>query len=181
MKPEAIRGRLATLREMDFAGAEKLAQEMATDAREPLGSLARVLEWAEHPDRRKAEIVLKMLGELSILPWLAASRKLGGTTKIEALSEAFRVYQDFDRRVVEKLRGMLNGQTPLPPPSAPGAVEVRVPVTREGDEAYLLLRHLHRPDEADVDDRRYRLAFARMSEEERDRIIRNYLSTGEFQ
>jgi hypothetical protein len=125
--------------------------------------------------------VLKLLGELSILPWLAASRKLDGVTKIEALTETFRVYQDFDRRVVEKLRGMLNGQTPLPPPSAPGSVEVRVPMTREGDEAYLLLRHLQRPDEADADDRRFRLAFARMSEEDRDRIIRNYLRTGEFQ
>ncbi len=181
MTPEAIRGRLTTLREMDFAGAGKLAQEMATDAREPLGSFARVLEWAEHPDRRKAEFVLKLLGELSILPWLAASRKLSGAPRIEALSEAYRIYHDLDRRVVEKLRGMLKGQTLLPPPQVPGAVEARIPVTREGDEAYLLLRHLHKPDEAEADDRRMRLTFARLCEEDRNRMIQHYLSTGEFQ
>jgi hypothetical protein len=181
MTPEAIRGRLATLGEMDFAGAEKLAQDMARDAREPLGSFVRVLEWAEHPDRCKAEFVLKLLGELSILPWLAASRKLSGAPKIAALSEAHRMYQEIDRRVVEKLRGMLKGQTPLPPPQVPGAVEVRIPVTRDGDEAYLLLRHLHKPDEAEADDRRMRLTFARLSEEDRNRMIQHYLSSGEFQ
>src|SRR5258706_15987402 len=100
MTPEAIRGRLTTLREMDFAGAEKLAQEMATDAREPLGSFARVLGWAEHPERRKAEFVLEVLGALSILPWLAASRKLSGGPRIEALSDAYRIYHDLDRPVV---------------------------------------------------------------------------------
>jgi hypothetical protein len=76
---------------------------------------------------------------------------------------------------------MLNGQTPLAPPHDPGPTEVPVPVTRECDEAYILLRHLHKPDEAEVDDRRNQLRFARMSEEERDRFIRHYLDTGEFQ
>jgi hypothetical protein len=125
--------------------------------------------------------VLKMLGELSIMPWLAASRKLEGASRIEALSEAYRIYQELDRRVSERLRGMLKGQTPLPPPSVPGPVEVPVSVTRECDEAYLLLRHLHIPDEAEEDDRRYRLNFARMSEEDRDHLIRHYLGTGKFQ
>jgi len=165
---------------MDFAGAERLAQDMAKDARTPLWAFGRVLQWPGYPDRSKTELVLKMLDELSILPWLAASSKLGGAPRIQALSEACRLYQELDRRVIETLRGMLEGQTPLPPPGDPGPVEVRVPVTREGDEAYLLLRHLHRPDEAEADDRRDRLRFARMSEEERDRFIRHYLDTGEF-
>lgn len=181
MTPEAIRGRLATLRKMDFAGAEKLAEEMAKDARVPLWAFGRVLQWPGYPDRRKAELVLKLLGELSILPWLAASRKLGGAPRIQALSEAYGLYQELDRRVVEKLQGMLKGQTPLPPSDAPGPIEVPVPVSRECDEAYLLLRHLHRPDEAEADYRRNELRFARMSEEERDRFIRHYLDTGEFQ
>ena len=181
MTPEAIRGRLATLRKMDFAGAEKLAEDMAKDARVPLWGFGRVLQWPGYPDRSKAELVLKLLGELSILPWLAASRKLGGEPRIQALSEAFRLYQELDRRVIEKLQEMLKEQTPLPPPDVPGPIEVPIPVTRECDEAYLLLRHLHRPDEAEVDDRRNQLRFARMSEEERDRFIRHYLDTGEFQ
>jgi hypothetical protein len=181
MTPETIRQRLCSLSEMDFAGAEKLAQDIAKDARVPLWAFGRVLQSPGYPDRSKAELVLKMLDELSILPWLAASRQLGGAPRIQALSEACRLYEELDRRVIEKLRGMLKSQTPLPPPAAPGPVEVRVPVTRECDEAYLLLRHLHRPDEAEADDRRNRLRFARLSEEERNRFIRHYLDTGEFQ
>ena len=181
MTPEAIRGRLATLRRMDFAGAEKLAEDMAKDARVPLWAFGRVLQWPGYPDRRKAELVLKLLGELSILPWLAASRKLGGAPRIQALSEACSLYEELDRRIIEKLREMLKEQTPLPPPPVPGPVEVSVPVTRECDEAYLLLRHLHKPDEAEADDRRNGLKFARLGEEERDSFIRHYLDTGEFQ
>ena len=181
MTPEAIRERLGALREMDFAGAEKLAEEMAKDARVPPWAFGRVLQWPGYPERSKAEFVLKLLGELSILPWLAASRKLAGAPRLQALSEAYRLYQELDQRVIEKLRGMLKGQTPLPPPNIPGPVEVRIPVTRECDEAYLLLRHLHRPDEAEADCGRNGLRFARMSEEERDRFIRHYLDTGEFQ
>jgi len=181
MTPEAIRGRLATLRKMDFAAAEKLAEDMAKDARVPLWGFGRVLQWPGYPDRRKAELVLELLGELSILPWLAASRKLGGEPRIQALSEAFRLYEELERRVIEKLQEMLKKQTPLPPPDAPGPIEVPIPVTRECDEAYLLLRHLHKPDEAEVEDRRNQLGFARMSEEERDRFIRHYLDTGDFQ
>jgi hypothetical protein len=169
------------LREMDFAGAEKLAMDIAKDARVPLWAFGRLLQWPGYPDRRKAELVLELLGELSILPWLSASRKLHGDSRIQALSEACRLYQELDRRVIEKLRGMLKRQTPLAPPDDPGPIEVPVPVTRECDEAYLLLRHLHKPDEAEADDRRNRLKFARLGEEERDRFIRHYLDTGEFQ
>jgi hypothetical protein len=181
LTPEAIRERLSSLREMDFAGAEKLAMDIAKYARVPLWAFGRLLQWPGYPDRSKAEFVLKLLGELSILPWLAASTKLGGEPRIQSLSEAFRLYQELDRRVIEKLRGMLKEQTPLPPPDVPGPIEVPVPVTRECDEAYLLLRHLHRPDEAEADDRRNRLSFARLGEDDRDRFIRHYLDTGEFQ
>lgn len=181
LTPEAIRERLSSLRKMDFASAERLALDMAKDARVPLWAFGRVLQWPGYPDRSKAELVLKLLGELSILPWLAASSKLAGAPRIQSLSEAYRLYQELDQRVIEKLRGMLKGETPLPPPTDPGPVEVPVPVTRECDEAYVLLRHLHRPDEPEADDGRNRLRFARMSEEERDRFIRHYLDTGEFQ
>lgn len=181
MTSEAIRERLSSLRKMDFAGAERLAKDIAKDAREPLWAFGRVLQWPGYPDRSKAELVLKMLGELSILPWLAASRKLGGAPRIQALSEAYRLYEELDRRIIEKLRRMLEGQTPLPSPTDPGPVEVRASVTRECDEAYLLLRHLHRPDEAKADYGRNGLRFSRMGEEERDRFIRHYLDTGEFQ
>jgi hypothetical protein len=180
MTPEVIRERLSSLREMDFAGAESLAEEMAKDAREPLGSFARMLQWSSYQDRSKLESVLKLLDELSILPWLSASRNLEGAPRIHALSEAYRIYQDLDRRVIENLRGMLKEQTPIPPPASPGPIEVAAPGTRECDEAYLLLRHLHKPGEADADDRRYRLSFTRMTEEERDSGIRHYVETGEF-
>jgi hypothetical protein len=180
MTPEVIRERLSSLRELDFAGAERLAEEMAKDAREPLGSLARTLEWSKYHDRSKVESVLKLLDELSILPWLSASRNLKGTNRTQALSEAYRIYQDLDRRVIEKLRGMLKEQTPIPPAASTGPIEVPVAVTRVCDEAYLLLRHLDKPDEADADDRRYRLSFARMTEEERDGRIGHYVQTGEF-
>ena len=181
MTSEAMRERLSSLRKTDFAGAERLADDMAKDARVPLWAFGRVLQWPGYPDRRKAELVLKLLGELSILPWLAASRKLGGEPRIHALSEALLLYQELDRRVMEKLQWMLKEQTPLPLPDVPGPIEVPIPVSRECDEAYLLLRHLHRPDEAEADYRRNELRFARMSEEERDRFIRHYLDTGEFQ
>ena len=180
MTPEVIRERLSSLREMDFTGAEKLAEDMAKDAREPLGSFARILQWSSYQDRSKVESVLKLLDELSILPWLSASRNLEGAPRIQALSEAHRIYQDLDRRVIENLRGMLKEQTPIPRPASPGPIEVAVPATRECDEAYLLLRHLDKPDEADADDRRYRLSFARTTEEERDGLIRDYVETGEF-
>lgn len=180
MTPEAIRERLSSLREMDFAGAEKLAQDIATDAREPLKSLARVLQWPGNPDRKKGEAVLKLLAELSILPWLSASRKLDGALRIQALSESYRLYEELDGRVIEKLRGMLKRKTPLPAPRYSGPVEVALPVTRECDEAYLLLRHLGIPDEVEADARRNHLNFTRMSEEERDGFIRHFLDKGEF-
>lgn len=180
MTAEEIRERLLLLREMDFAGAEKLAEDIAKDAREPLSSFARVLQWPHYQDRGKIESVLKLLGELSILPWLSASRKLDGAARTQALSESHRVYEELEQQIIEKLRGMLAGQTPVPPPRGLGPVDVRIPVTRECDEAYLLLRHLHKPNEAEGDFRRNRLKFARMSQEERDNLIHHYVDTREF-
>jgi hypothetical protein len=181
MNPDTIRERLSLLREMDFAGAEKLAEEITKDVREPLGDFARVIQASIHQDRSKVVSILKLLDELSILPWLSASRELEGSLRIESLSEAYRAYDQLQLQVIEKLRGMLAGQTPVPPPVAPGAIEVKVPVTRECDEAYLLLRRLHAPDEFEADYRRRCLSFARMTEEERTRIIHHYVETEEFQ
>lgn len=181
MTPDTIRERLSLLREMDFAGAEKLAQDIAKDASEPLGDFARVIQTPFHQDRSKVVAVLKLLYELSILPWLSATRELEGSLRIESLSEAHRAYQQLQAQIIGKLRAMLQGQTPIPPPYVPGAVEVKVPVTRECDEAYLLLRRLHSPDELEADYRRFCLRFARMNEEERDRIILQYVEKNEFQ
>jgi hypothetical protein len=181
MTPEAIRERLSSLREMDFAGAEKLADEITKEARGPLWTFGRVLEWEGNTNWHKVEFIVRQLDELAILPWLSASLKLKGGPRIQAITEAARLYEELHKKVLEKLRAMLKSQTTIPAPEVPGAVEMKVPDTRECDEAYVLLRHLHLPDEIASEDRKYRLMFSRLSEEERDRIIHRYVETGEFQ
>lgn len=180
MTPETISERLSSLREMDFAGAEKLADEMSKEAKVPLWELCRVVRWAESPNWSKAESILKQLEELSILPWLAASQDLNGTPRSKAVAEASRLYDELNKRIIETLRGMLSGKTTLPPPSVPGTVETPFPAVRECDEAFLLLRHLHLPDEPEASYRVYGSRFVRMSNGERDRYIRQYLDTGKF-
>ena len=76
---------------------------------------------------------------------------------------------------------MLEARAPLPPPPIRGPVEVPPPITRESDEAYLLLRRLHMPQEAEADYREYQSSFRRKGEEERNRLIRHYIDTGDFQ
>jgi hypothetical protein len=148
----------------------------------PLHQLYRTIAWSGHSDRSKAQIVLEALDELSIMPWLAAAGKLSGTHRIQALFEAHRASKRLEERVVEMLRSMLAGRSALPPPPIlQGPVEVEPPVTRECDEAYLLLRRLHRPDEAAADSREYASSFRSTREEERNRLIRLYADTGEFQ
>jgi hypothetical protein len=167
---------------MDFHAAETLAGDVMKDARVPLHQLYRTIALSGHPDRSKAQIVLEALDELSIMPWLAAAGKLSGTHRIQALFEAHRASKRLEERVVETLRSMLPGHAPLPPPPIlQGPVEVEPPVTRECDEAYLLLRRLHRPDEATADAREHDSFWRHTREEERDRLIRLYVDTGEFQ
>ena len=180
MTPEKIRERLLSLREMDFAGSEKLADEITKEARVPLWELCRVVRWPESPNWPKAESILKQLNELSILPWLAASQDLQGGPRLKAVVEASRVYDEFNKQIIETLRSMLSGKTTLPPPAVPGTVETPYPVVRECDEAFLQLRHLHLPDEPESSYRMYGSRFVRMTNGERDRYIRQYLDTGKF-
>ena len=167
------------MRSMDFGGAESLAAEILAGARPPLRGLYLTIAAAAHPDCRKAQTILGGLDELSVLPWLAAAGQRSGAEQIEALMEAYRASSRYEQRVMEKLRAMLDRKGALPPPSDIGTVEVPIPVTRECDEAYLLLRRLHIPDEPDADRREYESAFRRAPERERDEKIQRFTEKGQ--
>lgn len=181
MTRDEIRGRLLSLRESDFTGAEKLAQDLARDARAPQRVFTRILAWPDYPHRTNAEAVLKGLHELALMPRLSASRKLTGAVRIQALLEAFRLYRTQEQKAAAALRPMLESRVPAPRPEIPGPVEVRVPIPRECDEAYLLVRRMNLPDEPDEQRLRFNSAFIRKPEAERDRAIRAYLETGDVQ
>ena len=180
MTPETISKRLSSLREMNFAGSEKLADEMAKEAKVPLWELCRIVRWPESPNWFKAESILRQLNELSILPWLAASQELQGSLRLKAVMEANRAYDELNKQTIDTLRRMLSDKTTLPPPTVPGNVETPYPAVRECDEAFLQLRRLHLPDERESSYRMYSSRFVRMTNGERDRYIRQYLDTGKF-
>ena len=77
------------------------------------------------------------------------------------------------------LRSMLGKRTALRPPDL-GPLEVKPPIMRECDRAYLLLRRLAKPDEAEIDSHRYGTAFSRLSDKERERLILRYVKSNEF-
>ncbi len=167
------------MRPMDFGGAEALAAEILAAARPPLRGLYLSVAAACHPDCRKAQTILGSLDELSVLPWLAAAGARTGAERIEALMEAYRANSRYEQRVTEKLRTMLDRKGALPPAANIGTVEVPPPVTRECDEAYLLLRRLYMPDEADAERTEYESAFRRASERERDEKITRFTDAGQ--
>ena len=171
---------MAAIRKMDFRAAEALAKEITEDARPPLRGLYLMLAGPGHPDAGKAQTVLGMLGELSIIPWLTAARARTGPDRMAALFEAFRAGKRYEESVVARLRTMLEQRGPLPPPPVRGAMEVQPPQVRECDEAYLLLRHLHIPDAPAADAREYDTSFRRAPQGERDRWIQRYTESGEF-
>jgi hypothetical protein len=180
VKGEEVQQRLASQNEMDFRSAEALALDIVRDARIPLGTLQRMLTRPESPDRKKAELILKMLDELSFFPWLVAAGQMDGASQVHAFFEAFRVYQSLERQILQNLRAMLKKRDPLPLPDTLNPAERSDPVVRECDEAYLLLRHLDNPDEPTAEYRQYGYVFARLSERERDRLIESYVDKGTF-
>lgn len=175
MTPDEIRRRLSRLRSMDFAGAEKLAADIALDAREPFSALSKLLTAGDAAAARKVETVLRGLGELSILPRIGAVDGLAGDARTRQLVDAFRAFRDLEERVVAGLRAALSDTAVIPPSSGAGPVEVSPPPRRVCDEAYQLLRRLRHPDEPEDEYRRVGLRFARMPESERDRLIAAYV------
>lgn len=168
------------MRKMDFAAADKLAAEIVTDARPPLRALYLSVAAPAHPDGEKVTTILQSLGELAILPWLAAAEQRSGRDRIDALkaaAEATLAYQD---RLVKMLRDMLGRREDLPPPPIRGAMEVKPPVARECDEAFLMLRGLHMPDQPDAERQESNAQFRRLGKAERDQQIKRYLEKGSF-
>jgi len=179
MTDEQIQTRVAALGKFDFRGAEALAKELLVEGRVPLRALQRLLLLPGSPEQGKAETLLGMLNELSILPWLVAARTLQGTAQTSALTSAFQAYESLGQQIVPLLRSMLGKRIALRPPDL-GPLEVKPPVMRECDHAYLLLRRLAKPDEAETDSHRYDIAFSRLSEKERERLILGYVKANQF-
>jgi len=178
MTAEELARRLDEIRRMDFGALEALAGEIATEAREPLLGLSRVMGAMEGPEQPKARLVLERLGELAVLPWLAASRTLPPARKIEAVTAAYRAHAGLLQIVRAELERMLARTAPLPVPVLPGPVEEPPPVLRECDEGYLLLRRVLKPEEPW---REYVLArsdFSHMTEAERDAAIASSVDGG---
>jgi hypothetical protein len=176
---DEIRTRVAALGKFDFRGAEALAKELLVEGRVPLRALQRLLIIPGSPELGKTETLLGMLNELSILPWLVAARNLQGTAQTGALTSAFQAYDNLGQQIVPMLRSMLGKRTALRPPDL-GPLEVKPPIMRECDHAYLLLRRLAKPDEAETDSHRYGTAFSRLSDKERERLILGYVKSNEF-
>ena len=171
MTPEEIAQRLGQVRRLDFSALEALAGDIAAEAREPLLGLSRVMGAVEGPEQPKARLVLERLGELAVLPWLAASRTLPLTRKVDAITAAHRAYAGLLQIVRAELERMLERTTPLPVPALHGPVEESPPVLRECDEAYLLLRRVLEPEEPWREHVLARAEFSRSSEAERDAAI----------
>ena len=176
MTADEIRARLAALREMDFAGADRLARDIASEARAPLRALQRSVTWIDNPDRAKAEALLRAADDLAIPQWLVSARRLQGAERMAAVAEAARAHERLQRRIVHILRAMLAGRSPIPPPDALGDVERPAPVVRECDEAWLLLQRVLDPDEEDADYRERAATFVGLGEAERDRLIERALA-----
>ena len=176
MTPEEIAQRLGPVRRLDFGALEALAGEIAADAREPLLGLSRVMGAVEGPEQPKARLVLERLGELAVLPWLAASRTVPLPRKVEAVTAAYRAYAGVLQVIRAELERMLERRTALPTPALPGPVEEPPPVLRECDEGYLLLRRVLRPEEPWREYVLARAEFSRASEAERDAAIASYVA-----
>ena len=84
MGPDEIRDRLVPLRPLDFAAAERLAQDIRRDAGDLLPAFVSVLIGGPDAGARNAETVLGMLEELSILPRLGEVPQLTLTTNRSA-------------------------------------------------------------------------------------------------
>jgi hypothetical protein len=130
----------------------------------------------EGPDLPKARLVLDRLGELSVLPWLAASRTLPLTRKLAAITSAYRAYAGLLLPIVAELERMLERKALLRPPELYGPIEEPPPVLRECDEAYVLLRRVLKPEEPWREYVVARSEFSRASEAERDAAIASYLA-----
>ena len=168
------------MRKMDFAAAEKLATEIVTDARPPLRALYLSVAGPTHPDGQKVQAILQSLEELAIFPWLAAAEQRLNGDRIDALKAAADATVAYQARVVKTLREMLQRREVLPPPAVRGAMEVKPPVTRECDEAFLLLRSLHLPDQPDADRQESDSQFRLLRDADRDKQIHRYLEKGIF-
>jgi hypothetical protein len=179
MTDEEIQTRVAALGKYDFRGAEALAKELLVEGRVPLRALQRLLIIPGSPELGKTEGVLGMLNELSILPWLVASQNLQGTAQTAALTAAFQAYENLGQQLVPMLRSMLGKRTALPPPDL-GPLEVKPPIMRECDHAYLLLRRLSKPDESADESHRYGVEFSRLNDKQRERLIVGYVKANEF-
>ena len=179
MTEEEIQTRVAALGKYDFRGAEALAKELLVEGRVPLRALQRLLIIPGSSELGKTEAVLGMLNELSIFPWLVASQTLDGTAHTGALAAAFQAYDNLGQQIVPILRSMLGKRTALRPPDL-GPLEVKPPIMRECDHAYLLLRRLFRPDESANDSHRYGTEFSRLNEKQRERLIVGYVKANEF-
>lgn len=176
MTPDEIVRRLDRIRRRDLPALEGLAGEIADEARRPLLCLSQVVGAIEGPDLAKARLVLDRLGELAVLPWLAASRTLPLTRKIAAITFAYRAYAGLLQPIVAELERMLGRKTLLRPPDLYGPVEEPPPVLRECDEGYMLLRRVLRPEEPWREYVLARAEFSRASEMERDAAIAAYLT-----
>jgi hypothetical protein len=181
MTKEDIRTRLMAVPRMDLGGRSQiLAQDIMKEVRAPLRALQRLLAWSVgNPDRGKAQMVVRKLGGLGILPWLITSRSLRGGEQVQALYEVYRAYQALDRSISQRLEPMLTHREPLPQEPLPEPLEAKLPITRECDDAYILLWRLHLPkSEGEEFQREY--TFVRLTEPERDTLIRHYLEQREF-
>jgi hypothetical protein len=174
MTNDEILKRLAAIRKMDLKSLEAIAGEIADDGRRPLVMLSRLATSVDAPEPRKARLILEKLAELSILPWLAASRNQLLPGKLDSIALAYRAYAAIMQTVLIELDRMMARKKLLEPPVLPGPVEEPPPTLRECDEGALLFRRLRNPDETW---RQYAIArgeFGRLSESERDAEIESY-------
>jgi hypothetical protein len=174
MTDDEILQRLAAARKFDLKALEDIAAEIADAGRAPLIMLSRLATSIDGPERRKATLILEKLAELSILPWLAASRSQQPPGKLNSLSLAYHAYAAVVRTVLIELNKMLERKTLLKPPVLTGPVEEPPPRLRECDEGGMLFHRLRNPYESW---RQYALAqgdFSRLSEAERDAELESY-------
>lgn len=174
MTQDEILRRLTDIRKMDLASLENLAAEIAEEARRPVVFLSRLVTAPDGSEQRKAHLILEKLAELSILPWLAASRNLPLPRKLDSITLAYRAYAAIMQTVLIELDRMMARKTLLSPPIITGPVEEPPPTLRECDEGGLLFRRLRNSDESWRHHAIARGEFGLLSESERDAEIESY-------
>ncbi|MCI0329964.1 MAG: hypothetical protein L0196_03300 [candidate division Zixibacteria bacterium] len=144
MKQEQLVEKLSKLEENQPAEIDSLAQQVVSEAREPVR--AAVQHWQGYDPKMsaKAALLLSGLEELVVVPLLEAPNPSDLRQLNWSLHTVVEAELELRKQTLEKFEKLLEDtrQIPIPPSLSPIKEEEEPPPRRVCDEAYLLLRLL---------------------------------------